>query len=84
MSTDLLTALKEATAAVDKAAAALLADAQARAAIANPAEWTRMPAKRCPVSNWSASTLRRKVPIQKVGGTTFYSLAAVKSLINKP
>lgn len=84
MSTDLLTALKEATAAVDKAAAALLADAQARAAISDPHEWTRMPVKRCPVSNWSPSTLRRKVPIKKVDGTTFYSLAAVRELLNKP
>lgn len=82
--TELLTALKQATAALDKAASALLADAQAREAIADPHEWTRMPSKRCTVSNWSPSTLRRKVPVKKVGGTTFYSLAAVKTLINKP
>lgn len=81
---ELLLALKNATAALDKAASALLADANAREAIADPAEWVRMPKTRCTVSNWSPSTLRRKVPVKKVGGTTFYSLAAVRKLINQP
>jgi hypothetical protein len=81
---ELLKALKQATAALDKAASALLADANARESITDPAEWTRMPKTRCPLSNWSPSTLRRKVPVKKVGGTTFYSLAAVRKLLNEP
>lgn len=81
---ELLTAMVKATEVLNKAAAALLADAEARAAIADPNEWTRMPKTRCPVSGWSPSTIRRNVPTKKVGGTAFYSLAAVRELISKP
>jgi hypothetical protein len=79
--TELITTMRESALALTKAADALLADAQARAAITDPDEWTRMPQKRCPVSGWSPSTLRRKVRTKKVGGTAFYSMSDVRALL---
>lgn len=79
--TELITTMRESALALTKAADALLADAQARAAIADPDEWTRMPKTRCPLSDWSPSTLRRKVRTKKVGGTAFYSMADVRALL---
>ena len=47
-------------------------------------DWLRMPAKnnRCPVSNWSRSTIYRRitngdVQFKKIKGTSFYSLKNV-------
>lgn len=76
--TDLILTMRETAIALSKAADALLADAQARSAIADPDEWTRMPKHRCPVSGWSPSSIRRNVRTKKVGGTAFYSMADVR------
>ncbi len=52
-------------------------------------EWTRLPAAkgRCPVSNWSRSTILRRVAAGEVrakarGGSRFYSLADVRKLLD--
>jgi len=76
--TELILTMRESAAALTKAADALLADAHARATIADPDEWTRMPKHRCPVSGWSPSSIRRNVRTKKVEGTAFYSMADVR------
>lgn len=54
-------------------------------------EWTRLPAgkNRCPVSNWSRSTILRKIDAGEVrgkhrGASRFYSLADVRRLLQSP
>ena len=58
---------------------------------ANDDGWTRMPATgaRCPVSNWSAMTIRRKIAAghvrtKIVGGSRFYASADVAALLSQP
>lgn len=79
--TELILTMRESAAALTKAADALLADAQARATISDPDEWTRFPRLRCPVSGWSPSSIRRNVRTKKVGGTAFYSMSDVRALL---
>ncbi|MDB6078658.1 MAG: hypothetical protein JWO82_2405 [Akkermansiaceae bacterium] len=81
-----------ATAALKLARAMAESTAAARA---DDDEWTRMPAakERCPISNWSRSTLNRltapsplkpKVRRKTIGGSVFYSGRDVRALLNSP
>ena len=58
-------------------------------ATASGDEWTRLPSAkgRCPVSNWSRSTILRRIEAGEVrdktrGSSRFYSLADVRKLIS--
>lgn len=70
--------LKRAVAVIERTATAQHADGN---------EWKRMiqTGKRCPISGWSPSKIRRELSpkkgIKKVGGCTYYNIKMVKESV---